>query len=121
MKRPVSPSPAGNNPNPTAAERWDFVRRVIDASGVSPDDVALAALELTMLSPEQEYFEADLLMLVSTAQQVALARKGEVPCDCPACTTKAADKAEPELVYGNDGVIRLGGIPVVRLQQGDES
>jgi hypothetical protein len=119
MKRPVSPPPVGTNPNPSADERWAFIQRVIEASGVSPNDVALAALEATMLSPEQEYFEGDLLMLVSAAQQIALARRA-ASCDCPACAPTAA-KAEPELVYGNDGVVRYAGIPVVRLQQGDES
>ena len=121
MKRPVSPSPVGTNPNPSADERWAFIRRLVDAAQVSPRDIAQAALELTMISPEHELFEGDLLMLLTAAQEVSLARRAAEPCDCPACSPKAAAKAEPELSYGPGGVVRLGGIPVIRMPQGDES
>jgi len=120
MKRPVSPSPLGNNPS-TADERWEFIRTAIDAAGVDPVDVAMAALEMTAAFPNEALFVNGLIELLTSARAAAAVRRGDPPCSCASCTAKSATATAPEITYGNDGVVRYAGVPVVMVPSGDES
>ena len=113
-------SPLGNNPSTTADERWEFIKTAVEAANVDPVDVAMAALEMTAAVPDESLFMNGLIELLTSARAAAAIRRGDTPCDCEACTANKASTAD-ELVYGNDGIVRYAGIPVVRLQQGDES
>jgi hypothetical protein len=122
MKRP-SPSPLGNNPSPstTADARWEFVRTAVEAADVDPIDVALAALDMTAAVPDESLFRAGLIELLTSARAAAALRRGEKPCDCEVCLAKSATAPAGEITYGNDGVVRYAGVPVVMVPSGDES
>ena len=102
MKRPVPPSPLGNNPSTTAETRWALIPSAIDAAGVDPIDVAMAVLDTLVGIPGDDRFVQTLMTLLTAARGHAAVRRGE-PCDCDACKAEQASTSpvsgQPEMVY----------------------
>ena len=113
-------SPLGNNPS-TADERWEFVRTAVEAADVDPIDVSLAALEMTAGVPDEGLFMQALVELLTAARAAASIRRGEKPCNCEVCLAKSATAPAGEITYGNDGVVRYAGVPMIMVPSGDES
>ncbi|NCX99756.1 MAG: hypothetical protein EBX35_14565 [Planctomycetia bacterium] len=108
MKRLNNP-PVGTNPNPSGDPRWDFISAACIAAKVEPMDVAVAAFAAldAATANDEAGFACAVIELVTRAREVAEARR-------------KMGAPEPELVYSN-GVVHLGGVPVARMPQGDES
>jgi len=86
-------------PSTTADERWEFIRTAIDAAGVDPVDVAMAALDTIALLEEEPTFVAGLIGLLTAARGNASVRRGDPPCSCASCTASRGDGPSPAAVY----------------------